>query len=188
MPVLAAQACVYPEDLLCDANALPLDRRWWAVRTKTRQEKSLARDLLSYEIPFYLPLVKQFSIKRGRRVCAHLPLFSGYVFLLADEVDRIRSLTTNRIAQLLPVPVPQQFAFHQNLLHLSRLIDSSAPITLEQRLEPGQRVRIRSGLMRGVEGTLICRRGETRLLVAIDFLQQGASLEIHDFQIEPVEN
>lgn len=184
MPTLAAETSLFPEMLLESACDEFSERRWWAVQTKARQEKSLARELLSYEIPFYLPLVRKYSTSRGKRVCSHLPFFSGYIFLYADEFDRVRSLTTNRIAQLLPVM--DQESLRQDLWQLNRLIDSDAPLTFEQRLEPGQRVKIKNGLMRGVIGTLICRRGETKLLVAIDFLQQGASLEIDDYQLEPV--
>jgi len=34
---------------------------------------------------------------------------------------------------------------------------------------------------------VLVRRGETRLLVSINFLQQGASVEIDDFQLEPID-
>ena len=40
--------------------------------------------------------------------------------------------------------------------------------------------------MAGLEGTVIHRRGKTRLLVAVKMLQQGVSLEIDDFQLEPL--
>jgi hypothetical protein len=39
----------------------------------------------------------------------------------------------------------------------------------------------------GVEGTVLSRRGGTRLLVAVNFLQQGASVEIEDFLLEPLD-
>ena len=41
--------------------------------------------------------------------------------------------------------------------------------------------------MAGLEGTVIKRHGETRLLVSVDFLQKGASVAIDDFQVEPLE-
>ena len=47
-------------------------------------------------------------------------------------------------------------------------------------------VRIRNGLMAGFEGTIIQRRGSNRLLITIDFMQQGASVEIGDFMVEPI--
>ena len=52
---------------------------------------------------------------------------------------------------------------------------------------PGDRVRVRRGPLAGVEGTVLTRRGRKRLLVSVDFLQQGASVEIEDFLLEPID-
>jgi hypothetical protein len=38
----------------------------------------------------------------------------------------------------------------------------------------------------GLEGTVVERRGEERLLIAVHFLQQGVSIQISDFQVEPL--
>ena len=40
--------------------------------------------------------------------------------------------------------------------------------------------------MAGMEGTVIKRRGVDRLLVVVKFLQQGASVQLEDFQVEPI--
>ena len=34
--------------------------------------------------------------------------------------------------------------------------------------------------MKGIEGTVITRKGEQRLIVAVTFLNQGASVELED--------
>jgi len=66
------------------------------------------------------------------------------------------------------------------------LIASGAPLTLESRLAPGDRVRVRRGPLVDLEGTVLSRRGQTRLLIAVNFLQQGASVEIDDFLLDPI--
>ncbi len=63
---------------------------------------------------------------------------------------------------------------------------SGAPLTIERRLSPGDRVRVRSGPLAGVEGTVLRRQGATRLVVAVNLLQQGASVDIDDCLLEPV--
>jgi hypothetical protein len=47
-------------------------------------------------------------------------------------------------------------------------------------------VRIRTGPLAGMEGVVVKRRGGDRLLVVVKFLQQGASIQIEDFQVEPL--
>lgn len=193
MPILAEEPCLFPEDLLQEPTATSqpdagppptTGRAWWIVYTKSRQEKSLARDLLGHRIPFYLPLVSRDHLTRGRRVRAHVPVFPGYLFLFGTPDERVDSLTTNRISRILPVPTQQELC--RDLRQLANLIAIGAPLTIEQRLSPGRKVRIRSGPMAGFEGTIVQRRGSNRLLIAVSFLQQGVSVEINDFMVDPI--
>ncbi|MBN2474014.1 MAG: antitermination protein NusG [Pirellulales bacterium] len=184
MPILSEEPCLYPEALLDEIVLDRSQRQWWVLYTRARQEKAISRDLLGFEIPFYLPLVRKTSIHRGRSVVSHVPLFAGYVFLYGSEEERVRSLMTNRISRILSVDDPGELV--HDLRQLRQLITSNAPLTVESRLVPGNRVRVRHGSFAGLEGTVLTRRGETRLLVSINFLQQGASVEIDDYLLEPI--
>ena len=189
MPILAEQPCLFPENLLDDPTGVqlegpPSERSWWVIYTKSRQEKSLARDLLGYRIPFYLPQVPREHLIRGRRVRAHVPVYPGYLFLFGTPDERVGALTTNRTSRILSVPTQEQLL--RDLRQLAKLIATGAPLTIEQRLSPGRMVRILNGAMAGFEGTIVQRRGCNRLLIAVNFLQQGVSVEINDFMVEPI--
>lgn len=190
MPILAAEPNVYPSDLLAGSGeqlvtSAELSRAaWWVLYTRPRQEKSLARDLLSREIQFYLPLVPRRLLIRGRPVFSHVPLFSGYVFVHCSREDRLRSLMTNRVAHVLSVDDGEQL--RSDLQSIQWLIESGAPLTIESRLEANQAVRVRAGALAGLEGIVLRRKNETRLLVWVTLLQQGVSLEIDDFLLEPI--
>jgi transcriptional antiterminator RfaH len=185
VPILREEPSLFPDELLDATEASAAGRRWRVLYTKARQEKALARELRSFQIPFYLPLVKKIHPGRDRTRTSFVPLFSGYVFLFASEAERIRSLTTNRISRILEVDDAEQLLF--DLRQLKRLIDSNAPLTVEQRLAPGDRVRVKQGVLLGMEGTVLVRRGQTRLLVRVNFLQQGASVEVHDYFLERID-
>jgi transcriptional antiterminator RfaH len=187
MPILGKEPSVYPDQLLTDSVYEPdsSDRRWWAIFTRTRHEKALARELLRLQVPFYLPLVAKENVIRNKVVQSYLPLFSGYVFMFTNEAERVLALTTNRVQDLLKVD--DQGQLRRDLAQIYRLIGIDAPLTVERRLEPGRKVRIKSGAMRGLEGTIVERRGgQRRLIVAVEFLQNGVSLEIDDFMVEPL--
>ena len=184
MPILLAEPQSFPADLLSGSSDQPSDRHWWVLQTRSRQEKSLARDLLSRDIPFYLPQVRQTAIIRGRRRTSFIPLFTGYLFLFGNESERYTSMTTNRISSVLPVPDAVQF--QRDLQQIWQLIESNTPLTTEGRLKAGDRVRVKKGALAGVEGTVIDRRGQCRLLVAVHLLQQGVSMEIDDYMLEPI--
>lgn len=185
MPILSQEPTCYPQDLL-DTMDFPLeDRHWWVLHTKARQEKSLARQLISHEIPFFLPQVEKTAIVRGKKRASFLPLFTGYVFLFGSENERARSLTTNRIAQILCVSNEPEL--WTDLRRVWQLIQAKAPLTVESRLAPGQRVRVLSGALAGVEGVVVSRRKKCRLLIAVHLLKQGVSVEIDDFLLEPID-
>jgi transcription antitermination factor NusG len=93
-------------------------------------------------------------------------------------------MTTGCVSRSLAVSDGGQLV--RDLRQIRRLIQSGAPLAPESRLEPGTRVRIRSGPLVGMEGTIIRRRGSECLLVAVEFLQQGASIQLDEFQVERV--
>jgi len=187
-PMLSPPTSLYPEDFFAvpetELNESG-DRLWWVVYTKSRQEKAFSRQLVAKQTPHYLPLVKKTYVSCGRRFTAQVPLFPGYVFMFGSEQERIVSLTTNRVSRILGVSNPAGLRAELEQVH--RLIQSGAPLTVEQRLAPGNRVRIRHGAMAGVEGTVLVRRGKTRLIVAVTLLQQGVSVEVDDFTLEPID-
>lgn len=184
MVTLCKTVCLYPHDLLEEEFSPESDRNWWVVYTKSRQEKAFCRQLLGLGIPHYLPLVTKMNCIRGRRFSSDVPLFASYVFMQASEAEKYTSLTTNRISRILHASDQAKLRF--DLGQIQRLIASGAPLTIEERLAPGQRVKIRNGPFAGLEGTVIERRAGRRLFVGVDFLQQGASIDIEDFRLEPL--
>ena len=185
MPILGPEISIHPHNLLSElAPRKEEGRNWWAVYTKARQEKAFARQLVSMDVPFYLPLVPKDNLIRGRKVQSHIPLFGGYVFLFGSHEERVKGLTTNRVATVLSVADQNQLT--HDLLQVSSLIEVNAPLTLEKRLTSGDPVRVKTGAMQGLEGIVVERRGQTKLLVSVRMLQQGVSVAIDDFVVEPL--
>lgn len=191
MPILPRQHDIFPEDLLDEPTSVPaaaagdaVSRVWIAFYTLSRREKDLMRRLEAAGIPFYAPLIRRrVRSPAGRTRLSHVPLFPGYVFSLVDEEQRRAALATNTVARWLPIP--DAAAFVADLRNVKRLIDTDMPLTPEARLEPGQAVRVRSGPLSGLEGAVVRRRGGDRLVIAVRFLNQGASIELEDVDLEP---
>src|SRR5262249_8783868 len=127
VPVLPPEISLFPDNLFAEPAAVKAGSRcWWVLHSKPRQEKSIARALVSDAIPFYLPLVTQRKQTRDRVICSQIPLFPGYVFLFGTREERTISLTTNRIAKVLEVA--KQEELWRDLTQVQRLIDSGVPI------------------------------------------------------------
>src|SRR4051812_10260941 len=104
MPLLPQEPCVFPTQLFEEPSLERCEERaWWVLHTRPRQEKSLARALHQSGIPFYLPLIARRLNVRGRSLTSHVPLFAGYLFLLADRDEYLAALATSRVVQGLVV-------------------------------------------------------------------------------------
>ncbi len=185
MPLLDEEPPLFPSGLF-EAQVDPAvlqEKVWWVLHTKPRQEKSLARDLLSRQVPFYLPQIQKRWRLRGRLMTSHVPLFPGYLFLMADAKDRITALTTNRIVN--SIKVSDQDQLWGDLRQIHKLIATGAPVTPEDKLGPGDLVEIRSGSLAGLRGTILATATGKRFVVKVDFIQRGASVLIDDVALSP---
>ena len=184
MPILMREVDLFPADLLDDPElGVAAEMRWWALYTKARHEKELMRRLHGLNVAFYTPLIARRSRgPSGRTRIAHVPLFTSYTFIYGSENDRYRALTTNCVSRWLPVADGVKLT--RDLRQIHQLIESGAPLTPEARLGPGTPVRVRSGPLAGIEGVIISRPGPARLVVSVNFLQQGASLFLEDCHVE----
>jgi hypothetical protein len=188
MPILDKETDLYPLDLFDRADAESSDTNhensWWAIYTLSRREKELMRRLLALEIPFYCPIIPQRQRSpSGRLRTSYLPMFSNYAFIYGDATQRYEALTTNCVAR--DFVVSDGIQLTRDLRQIHDLIEIGAPLTRESRLAAGTRVRVKTGPFRNYEGTIIRREGRTRLLVSVNFLQQGASVLLDDCEVDP---
>jgi len=155
---------------------------WWLAHTLPRQEKAVASALYARDVSYYLPLVTRKSLSRGRTRVAEIALFPGYIFVHGNEEARLNVLKTNRVLTVRAAPDGERL--RADLRRFWELICAGAPLLPESRLVTGERVRVKAGPFRDQEGIVIRRNGKTRLMIAIDYLQQGASLEVDDCLLE----
>src|SRR5262245_34360693 len=184
MPLLGLEPFIYPESLLDSACAFARAGRWWALHTRPRAEKTLARKFLDQSLPFFLPVCERKWCNRGRLFRSYLPLFPVYVLLHGDEETRLAALETNLVAHALTTD--DQHQLHADLRRVYQLITSGAPITPEDLLEPGDAVEIIKGPFAGLEGKLIRRGTQLRLFVEVQFLRRAVSAEVESWMIRPL--
>lgn len=183
MPILPPEPDCYPSDLL-DRDEVS-QQSWWMLYTKSRQEKLLMRHLRRLGIYHYGPqIAKRQRSPSGRIRTSYVPLFNNYVFACGDTNSRYHAICTGCVQKATEISSTGDFL--SDLRQIRGLIEMGVPLTIESRLEPGQHVRVRSGSFAGYEGTVLRREQETRLLVAVRFMDQGVSVKLEDCQLEPI--
>lgn len=187
MPILARELDCFPADLFDSLDATPqvVGDLWWVAYTRSRREKDLMRRLIGTQTSFYCPIVgKRSRSPSGRVRESFVLLFPGYVFLHGNEDDRHAALATDCVTWI--NPVGDQERLTRELAQIRSLIASNVPITPEEKVEAGNQVRVMSGPLRGHAGVVIERRGKRRLLVSVDLLQQGASVDLDECDVQPI--
>jgi transcription antitermination factor NusG len=151
--------------------------RWYVAYTLPRHEKAVENRLLTQNIETYLPLYSAMRYWNHRRVKVDLPLFPGYVFLKMRIVDKVRILACSGIVRLI--------SFNRTAAAVSEDEIEKLRLSLASwRAEPypfftsGKKVRIRSGPFAGLEGTILRRKGNLRLVVSLDFIQSAILFEL----------
>lgn len=162
-------------------------QNWYALLTRARHEKIVAHRLRERGVTAFLPLLTEVRRWSDRKKTVELPLFSCYVFaklaptnegrLEALRIDSVFSIVGSR-AEGTPIPDEQIDA-------VRRLIEERLPWHSHPFLKIGQRVRIRSGALCGVEGILTSRSGESTLVISIDAIQRSLAVRVEGYDVEP---
>jgi transcription antitermination factor NusG len=187
MPILPAEPDMYPDELwqMVDADSDP-DRRWWCLHTKPRQEKTTARALRSRLVAHYLPQVlHEGRTPGGRKTRSVLPLFTGYLFLLGDDLHRVEALRTHNLVSVLEVTDQEGLA--RDLRQIHQMVTSGLPVLPEPTHPIGSKIRILSGPLTGLVGTVVRRSKRDQFVAVVRFLGRGATVDLEDWQVERID-
>ncbi len=172
---------VYPEGALVGE----IEGRWWVAHTKSRNEKSLAWDLLRRSTPYFLPMVQKVRAIQGRKVKSVLVLFPGYLFFCGSEEERYGAMTTNRIAST--IEVTDQEKLIKELSSIQTAMNGPKQLDPFPYLQAGRSCVVTSGPLRGAEGLLVRRKNVDRLVLQVHVLGQAVSTEIDASLVEIID-
>jgi transcription antitermination factor NusG len=152
--------------------------QWFALAVKPRFDKAVAQALEMKGFETLLPLYKKHHQYGARAKPTELPLFPGYVCCRFDVRTRLPILTTPGVIQVLGagnMPIPLSDV---EVNSLRTAMKARLPLEPFPFVDEGQRVRIDSGSLAGVEGIVIGSKQRLRLVLSISLLQRSVLLEI----------
>jgi len=164
--------------------------RWYALQVRTRWESSTALLLAGKGYQTLLPTYKTTSENKrrlgGGRKPANAPLFPGYVFCQFDVQNRLPILVTPGVIAAvsfgrLPIPVEEA-----EIAALQTIVSSGFGAEPWPYLELGQRIRIETEALKGLEGILINIKGNHRIVVSVSLLRRSVALEIDRSCVTPI--
>ena len=167
------------------AAAQESSTNWFAAYTNSHHEKRVASHFGERQIESFLPLYSVLHRWKNRcEVDLDLPLFPNYVFVHIDPRERVRVLEVPGVLSLV--------GFGRTLAPLSDFeVETLRSCVGQRKIEPhpylviGERVRIKAGPMAGMEGVLVRKKSNYRVVLALDVIMQCVAVEVDADDVEP---
>jgi transcription antitermination factor NusG len=162
---------------------------WYAIWTRSRQEKLASTMLRNLGIQHYLPLKVELRQWSDRKQMVEMPVFGGYLFV------RINPSLKNSQLQVLQSPGVVAFVGNQNgpfqipnqeIDNIRTVLAARVAYTQCPTLNKGDCVRVVRGPLAGVEGTLVTANSTSHLLVSIEMIRQSLSVNVLRDDVELV--
>jgi transcriptional antiterminator NusG len=156
----------------------PQEYPWYAVRTKSRLETVTLGALRGKGYESYLPSYKIRRQWSDRIVELDAPLFPGYLFCKFDVLRRLPILTTPGVMSIVsfgkePEPIDESEIDAVRTVLMSGVFAEPCPF-----LREGQKIRVVRGALTGLEGLLVKKKTEFRMVISVTMLQRSVSVEI----------
>jgi transcriptional antiterminator RfaH len=164
---------------------LAADMAWYVAHTRPRCEKKLAEYCTQEGFAVTLPLYKSVKKYPGKVVTFGKPLFPNYVFLRLDPHQRKKVYQSDYVANLLNVP--DQQSFEQQLNDILLALETDYEILALPHITSGKHARIKSGVLRGMEGFVEERQGKFIVLLRLDFIAQSAGVKVDAADLEIID-
>ena len=158
---------------------------WFALYTTSRHEKHVAKLLDERQIENFLPLYRaeRYWEKRSK-VTLELPLFPNYLFVRAGQKASL--LSVPGVVSIVgsgrePWPLPD---------HEIEAFRSAVDVC---KLEPhslfavGERVRIKNGALAGMQGVLVRKKSNLRVVLTVEAIMSSVSAEVDEADLEAVD-
>ena len=159
--------------------------RWYVLFVRSNQEKRVADALHGRDIEHFLPCYKSVRQWKDRRVTLEIPLFPGYVFLRLPLVDRAKALTISNVVSIVGTRNEPSAISDEEIAWIKLGIEHGKAEP-HPYLKLGQRVAVTEGVLCGMEGILVRKRNNTRVVVSLDSIMRSFVVEIDASSVRPL--
>jgi len=160
---------------------------WCALYTRHQHEKTVAEMLTAKGVEVFLPLYNSVRIWKDRKKMVTLPLFPCYVFVRGGVHNRLHVVTTPGVHMILCNGDEVATIPEDQIEAIRKTVDGKMRVEPHPFLKCGERVRVKRGALEGVEGILVRKKNQFRLVLCVDMVAQSMAVEVEASDVEPVD-
>ena len=159
---------------------------WFAVYTRHQHEKAVAQSFSRNGFEVFLPLYSVVRQWKDRTKQLSLPLFPCYVFFRGGLERRVSILSTPGIHSIVTIAGHPAPIAATEIEAIRTAVNSSLRVEPHPFLRCGDRVRLCSGPLAGVEGILLRKKNIYRLILSTTLLERSVAVEVDANCVERV--
>ncbi len=163
-----------------------IESQWWALYTRHQHEKVVAEVLSAKGFEVFLPLYDSTRRWKDRRKTLSLPLFPCYVFVRGELQRRLQVVTTPGVHMILTHGDRAAIIPNSEIDAIRRSVEGRFRVEPHPFLNCGDRVRVTRGSLEGVEGILVRKKSQFRLVLSVEMLARSVGVEVDVADVEPV--
>jgi transcriptional antiterminator RfaH len=152
--------------------------KWYPVYTNPRAEKTAYQLLIKKGVEAYLPLQRQLKKWSDRKKWVEEPFIKSYLFVHIKEHEQTEVLMTKGIARFLYFSGKIASMPDRQIEELKLLMASPFELEItEENLQPGEKIIIKAGPLKGMTGEIISYRSQKQLALRLESL--GCTIIVH---------
>lgn len=135
-----------------------MDKVWNAIYVSSRAEKKIAENLVAKNIEAYVPIIKTMKQWSDRKKLVELPLMNGYVFVKISAAENDKVMQTKGVVNFVRSEGKIAVIRDIEVNRLKQLVDLGYQLEAEaisKTYKEGDKVKITSGALKGIEGYVI---------------------------------
>jgi transcription antitermination factor NusG len=158
---------------------------WFIFYTYPKSEKVIKKELEKFNYQIYLPLQKVQRQWKDRKKTIEVPLFSNYIFVRTLRENIYHILDFPKIVKYVAFEGKPATLKERDLDFINTACSYNLNISVSN-LKKGEKIRIKSGVLKGYEGILIEHDGRKRFGLQLKEMNQIAFIDLNNTRFERI--
>ncbi len=165
------------------------ERKWYALYTKSRNEKKVYQNLIEKNIETYLPVEKKLKQWSDRKKWVEEPMIRSYIFVKIFLYELQDVLQTPGVVTIIRFGGSPEAIPENQINTIKKILSNDIDYEISsEKFEIGQKVEVASGKLKGIKGELINNLNKYKVLIRIESINQNLLVQINPTNLLKLEN
>lgn len=151
---------------------------WFALHVRPNYEMAVSTRLRELGVEEYLPVHKAPKVASRNKFKTGPPLFPGYVFSFLDLHSGPRLYAIPGVIRILGYGGQATPIEDHEIAMIRSIADSPLSVQSIPYFEPGEKIRLTDGPLKGVSGTFLRSEKANKLVVSLPLLMRSLAVTV----------